>query len=85
MQKTLFIIARRVPLTYATIKQRFTSYADVDVVLDRRHGQRRRLVLRTDADRRSQDRRSLKVDALLSQLGWVVVERRADEAKPDSS
>jgi hypothetical protein len=62
------------------MKQSFAGQADMDVILDRRHAQRRRLVLPTEVDRRLRERRSVNIDALLRQLGWVIVEQRADEA-----
>lgn len=77
-KKDLFIIARRGPQTYATLKERFASHSDIDVILDRRHAQRRRTALPTETDRRVQERRSLKIDTVLRQLGWVVVERTND-------
>jgi hypothetical protein len=76
----LFIIARGEPLMYATVKESFSRHADIDVILDRRHAQRRRLVLPTEVDRRLRERRSFNIDALLRQLGWVIVEQRTDEA-----
>ena len=74
----LFIVARRVPTTYATMKDTCRRYDDIEVILDRRHGQRRRLALPTAADRRVHDRRSRKIDVVLRQLGWVVVTQTAD-------
>jgi hypothetical protein len=78
-RKELWIIARRVPVTYAAVKQRFSGQTDIEVILDRRHAQRRRAALPTDADRRVGERRSLNVESVLRQLGWAIVERRADE------
>jgi hypothetical protein len=62
------------------MKQSFASHADIDVILDRRHSQRRRLVLPTEVDRRLRERRSVNIDALLRQLEWVIVEQRTDGA-----
>ena len=78
-KKELWIIARRVPVTYATVKQRFSGQADIEVILDRRHAQRRRTVLPTDGDRRVGERRSLNVEGVLRQLGWAIVAPRVDE------
>lgn len=78
-RRELWIIARRVPVTYATVKQKFSGQADIEVILDRRHAQRRRAVLPTDGDRRVGERRSLNVEGLLRQLGWAIVERRLEE------
>jgi hypothetical protein len=79
-RRMLFIIARGEPLMYATVKESFSRHADIDVILDRRHAQRRRLVLPTEVDRRLRERRSFNIDALLRQLGWVIVEQRTNEA-----
>lgn len=78
--KELWIIARRVPVTYNTMKQQFAGHADIDVVLDRRRAQRRRAARPTETDRRVRERRALNVEGVLKQLGWVIVERRLDES-----
>ena len=79
-KKELWIIARRVPVTYNTVKQQFAGHADIDVILDRRRAQRRRAARPTETDRRVRERRSLNVEGVLKQLGWVIVERRLDES-----
>jgi len=78
MTKYLFIVARRVPMTYATMRDTCRRYDDIEVILDRRHAQRRRLALPTSADRRVHERRSRKIDLVLKQLGWVVVTQTVD-------
>lgn len=80
MQRALFIIARRDPLMYTTLKESFAKHADIDVILDRRQAQRRRQALPREVDRRMRERRSFNIDALLRWLRWVVVEQKADEA-----
>ena len=72
-KRTLFIIARRVPLMYESLKQSFAGHADIDVILNRRRRERRRQTIPIQIDRRARDRRTLNIDALLRQLGWVVV------------
>jgi hypothetical protein len=67
------------------MKQSFAGHADFDVILDRRHAQRRRLVVSTEPDRRVREQRSRNVDVLLRQLGWVIVEQRTEEAEPGLS
>ena len=81
----LFIVARRVPTTYATMRDSCQRYDDIEVILDRRHGQRRRLALPTAADRRVHERRSRKIDLVLKQLGWVVVTQTADPGGGESA
>jgi hypothetical protein len=75
----LFIVARRDPVAYVRLKSGFVNYPDIDVALDRRRGQRRRQTLPPEVGRRMQERRSVNIDALLQQVGWVVVEQRAEE------
>ena len=77
-QKYLCIVARRAQSTYALMKDTCASHADIEVVLDRRHGQRRRLSVPTRADRRGRERRFHKIDVVLRQLGWILVQRKAD-------
>jgi hypothetical protein len=79
IKKYLFIIARRDPATYETMKQSFASHADIGVTLDRRRRERRWQTIPIEANRRARERRAANIDALLRQLGWVVVEQRADE------
>jgi len=83
-QKYLFIVARRAQSTYALMKDTCASQDDIDVVLDRRHGQRRRSSVPTQANRRGRDRRSHTIDVVLRQLGWVLVERKAAEPRRDA-
>ena len=65
---------------YATLKESFAKYADIDVVHDRRLAQRRGQTLPPEVDRRMRERRSFNIDALLRWLRWVVVEQKDDEA-----
>jgi hypothetical protein len=74
----LFIISRRVPLTYTTMRDTCEGQTDIEIILDRRHAQRRRLAVPARADRRVHDRRSLQIDALLKQLGWVFVKQQTE-------
>jgi hypothetical protein len=80
IKKYFFIIARRVPETYETMKHSFAGHADIEVILDRRRRERRWQAIPIEANRRARERRAANIDTLLRQLGWVVVEQRADEA-----
>jgi hypothetical protein len=80
IKKYFFIIARRVPMTYETMKHSFAGHADIAVILDRRRRERRWQTIPIGANRRARERRAADIDTLLRQLGWVVVEQRADEA-----
>jgi len=77
-KRTLFIIARRVPLMYESLKQSFAGHADIGVILDRRRRERRWQTIPIAIDRRARERRTVNIDALLRQLGWVVVEQRVE-------
>src|SRR6185503_12753858 len=78
MRRNLFIIARRVPLMYETLKQSFAGHADIDVILDRRRRERRWQTIPIEVNRRARERRTADIHALLRQLGWVVVEQKID-------
>ena len=79
IKKHLFIIARRVPMTYETMKESFAGHADIEVILDRRRRERRWQSIPIEVNRRTRERRAANIDTLLRQLGWVVVERKTDE------
>lgn len=79
MPRTLLIVARHDWLTYGTLKQNFVGHVGIDVILDRRQAQRRRLALTTEVDRRQGERRSFSIDALLRWLSWVAVEKKTDD------
>src|SRR2546428_8906102 len=72
-----FIIARRAQWMYEAMKQSFAGHADIGVILDRRRRERRWQTIPIALDRRARERRTVNIDALLRQLGWVVVEQRA--------
>ena len=75
-KRHLFIIARRVPQMYESLKDSFARHADIDVILDRRRRERRWQILPIDVDRRTRERRVVDIAALLRQLGRVVVEQK---------
>jgi hypothetical protein len=85
MKKYLFIIARRAPSTYETMRESFAGHADIEVLLDRRRRERRWQTIPIEVNRRARERRAASIDTLLRQLGWVVVEKNPDEALPDST
>jgi hypothetical protein len=74
----LLIAARGDPLIYVTLQVAFAGYPDVEVILDRRYGQRRRVSGAPFGgnERRFGDRRAVDVDPLLRRTGWVLVETR---------
>jgi hypothetical protein len=58
MGRTLFIVSRQHPDLYAYLRERFASDTAVEVILDRRLGQRRQREAPPGVDRRRADRRS---------------------------
>jgi hypothetical protein len=81
--RLLYIVARRNQLVYASLKQTFANDPDVEVILDRRHGERRQRVSPEPVDRRERDRRTVNIGELLNRLGWAVVDARSDvEGRP---
>ena len=74
-KRHLFIIARRVPQMYESLKDSFARLGDIEVILDRRRRERRWQILPIDVNRRRRERRTMDIAALLRQLGWVVVEQ----------
>ena len=75
VKEYFFIVARRVPRMYEEIQRSFAGHPHIHVILDRRRRERRWQALPIEVNRRSGERRSRDIDALLRQLDWVVVER----------
>jgi ribosomal protein S18 acetylase RimI-like enzyme len=73
--KLLYVVARDRPWLYERLRHEFANASDIEVVLDRRVGERRRAARPIGAERRQADRRQRKVDALLRQHGCALVPR----------
>jgi ribosomal protein S18 acetylase RimI-like enzyme len=71
----LYVVARDRPWLYERLRHEFAHAADIEVVLDRRVGERRRAASPIPAERRQADRRQRKVEALLRQHGCALVPR----------
>ncbi|MBI4594651.1 MAG: hypothetical protein HY728_10590 [Candidatus Rokubacteria bacterium] len=72
----LFIVARNEPRLYATLRQEFAAERGVQVVLDRRGGERRQRHAAQPHERRRQDRRGhAEIDPHLRSIGWAIVRR----------
>jgi hypothetical protein len=70
----LFIVARDQQALYDTLRREFGSERDVEVLYDRRFGERRRQRVPWPQDRRRGERRARPdVDAQLQSLGWALV------------
>lgn len=57
MGRRLFIVARGADHLYEDLRQQFAANPEVEVLIDRRHGERRRSQTSADPDRRRGDRR----------------------------
>ena len=68
----MFVVSREHPDTFALLVSEFRG-AEVEVVLDRRFAERRRLTVPVPVERRRRQRRSGRADTMLSALGWVLV------------
>ena len=58
MGRTVYIVARDHPELYAYLRERFTCDGEVDVILDRRVVQRRRVSMPHGPERRRSERRA---------------------------
>jgi len=72
-RRQLFIVARDREKLYEYVKRAFADNPTVQVVLDRRTGDRRRGSMPRLPDRRRGDRRSRDVTGQLRALGWAIV------------
>jgi hypothetical protein len=72
----LIIVSHAHPTQYAYLKHAFAKEA-IDVILDRRMGERRQLaaVDRTRIERRRRDRRQRDITSDLKAFHWAVVRR----------
>jgi len=70
----LIIVSREQPAQYAYRKYLFEKEA-IDVIVDRRAGERRQLMDRARSERRGRDRRQRDITKDLQGFGWAVVRR----------
>jgi ribosomal protein S18 acetylase RimI-like enzyme len=71
----LYIVARNHTVLFTQLQRELARTPDVEVVQDRRHGERRRRPTRAPLERRVADRRLLSVEDELLRYGRAVVER----------
>ena len=71
----LFVVSRDDTKTYSYLKHAMASEGVIDVVLDRRNGDRRHAGRTTLPDRRHQCRRQRDVTGDLRVYGWALVHR----------
>src|SRR2546428_12009163 len=72
-RRLLVIVSRREPQLYADFGRAFANDPGVEVILDRRHGERRRRAFIPRVDHRIRERRLCNVDGNLLRKGFVVV------------
>jgi len=77
----LFIVSRAEPRLHRYVASAFTGVREVEIVLDRRQGERRQRKDPALADRRRSDRRLNDVTRSLQQLGWAVVKSESLRAR----
>ena len=74
MGRTLFIVSRQHPDLYAYLRERFASDTAVEVILDRRLGQRRQRAAQIATERRQADRRTRpEVEAELKTRSHAII------------
>jgi len=70
----LMIISREQPAQYSYREPLFEKQA-LDVIVDRRAGERRQLIDQARPERRGRDRRQSDVTKDLQRFGWAIVRR----------
>jgi hypothetical protein len=76
MAELLFVVARDRKDLYDHLRRAFADTPAVDIILDRRHGERRQLTTPPAAERRRRDRRTNDVSGDVTYLGWALVRLR---------
>lgn len=72
----LFIVSRDNPALYEVLRREFEGEPEVEVILDRRYGDRRRAATPVAIERRRGERRGHpEVEERLRSLGWAIVHR----------
>jgi len=89
VRRQLLVVARDHPHIYEYLKRMFAGNETLEVVLDRRNGDRRRPGAAHQPDRRrASDRRRQEIDSQLRALGWAIVmldvARDHERARPRS-
>ncbi len=70
----IFVVARDQPVLFETLRREFASDREIDVVMDRRHGERRQTAIPYAEERRRAERRVRNdVEMQLRSLGWALV------------
>lgn len=75
MARLVFVVSRNEPERYEFLMHAFNGEETVEIVLDRRRGERRHQSAVSMPDRRRLDRRTLVRDGEIDRLGWTLVRR----------
>jgi hypothetical protein len=73
--RLVFVVSRQQPERYDFLKRAFSDEETVEIVLDRRRGQRRRQSVASDTERRRSDRRTMDRNGEIDRLGWTLIRR----------
>jgi hypothetical protein len=73
--RLVFVVSRQQPERYDFLKRAFSEEETVEIVLDRRRGQRRRESVAADTERRRSDRRTMDRNGEIDRLGWTLIRR----------
>ena len=73
MAELLYIVSRRQPALYERVRREFNDAPGVEVLLDRRRGDRRRQSQIVTAERRHAEQRARDIDGDLETLGGAIV------------
>ncbi len=76
LPSALLVVHRTETKLYQYIRRSFATYPDVQVMLDRRRGERRQTTEAAVFERRRSERRSQRIDKLLLSRGWALAHRR---------
>lgn len=70
----IFVVARDQPVLFETLRREFASDREIEVVMDRRQGERRQTAVPYAEERRRAERRVRNdVETQLRSLGWALV------------
>lgn len=83
-RRLLLIVSREERESYDRALRTFVGQAEVEVILDRRYGERRRWQDAHFVERRRGERRRASIQETVRGLGWAMAASRNDESAPDA-
>jgi len=75
MRRLVFVVSRDNLEKFEELKREFANEEIVDVILDRRHADRRVRDVTPELERRHGDRRRREVQPQLQEKGWALIRR----------